>query len=136
MIRKSVRQKTGAGDYFHPQPNAWHCPFKARYISRRNLTMKESSSYLDHWVALFFSLHNWSSLTKIFSSFPSLQDNENVTVINVDLIGRVHTVMKSRLIFSWIGDFFNGNGIIYECFLMKKLFKYAFMFMYSQLFPW
>jgi hypothetical protein len=77
MTKKFVKQKTGAGGYLLPAPTEDTVSLK------QDTSQQESSQWKNHrtiWSTemYYFLFHNWSSLTKIISSFPSLQDVKTV----------------------------------------------------------
>ena len=73
--RKFVRQNTGAWRVLIFCHNSWHSPFKQEIQQRKNHHAIWSTELYYFPIFLF---HNWSSFTKIISSFPSLQDDETV----------------------------------------------------------
>ena len=72
MTKKFVKQKTGAGGYFLLCPNSRHWDSKINLNKKsHNWRIIALSGLLRCTIFLF---HNWSSFTKIISSFSSLQD--------------------------------------------------------------
>jgi hypothetical protein len=86
--RKFVRQKTGAGGYLFFAKTHDTVPLNQGHLNKKSnkgriITL---SGLLSCTIFLF---HNWSSFTKIISSFPSLQDDKTVLDNAYNWFGRL-----------------------------------------------